>query len=116
MIHWRALKTSYSAAPFFEHYASDIEKLLFKKVKFLIDLNVEINTFIQNTFQLPVESTLTESYEVIHSTDYRQFDYESLGMKGDYQQVQFTQKQFNPCASILDLLFCEGPVGRKLII
>ncbi|AEA45546.1 WbqC family protein [Fluviicola taffensis] len=115
-IHWRSLKTSYAAAPFFEHYASDIEQLLFKKFKFLVDLNLEINAFIQDAFQFSVESTLTETYETSYSTDYRESNYETLAMIGTYNQVLFTQKQFVPEVSILDLLFCEGPIGRKLIL
>ncbi|TSJ47837.1 WbqC family protein [Fluviicola chungangensis] len=116
LIHWRALKTSYASAPYFEHYASDIEKILFKKHRFLVDFDLEITHFFLNTYQLPIDLSLTEKYLASYPEDYRFADYENLEMKGEYHQVLFHQKQFNPAISILDLLFCEGPMGRQLII
>lgn len=116
LLHWKALKTAYASAPYFEHYASDIEKILFKKYRFLVDFDLAITQFFLETYQLPVDFSLTEKYEHSYREDYRTSDYESLEMIGKYDQVLFTQKQFNPAVSILDLLFCEGPIGRKLII
>lgn len=116
LIHWRALKTAYASAPYFEHYASDIEKLLFKKHSFLVDFDLEITQFILNIYQLPVNLSFTKEYEASYPEDYRSFDYETLEMNGEYNQVLFHEKQFNSQVSILDLLFCEGPIGRKLII
>lgn len=116
LVHWKALKTAYASAPYFEHYASDIEKLLFKKHQFLVDFDLEITQFFLDTYQLPVEFSFTEKYEDSYPEDYRTSDYENLEMTGEYNQVLFTQKQFNPQVSILDLLFCEGPIGRRLII
>lgn len=116
LIHWRALKTSYASAPYFEHYAPDIENLLFKKHRFLIDFDLEITRFFLNTYQLSIDFSFTEKYELAYPEDYRGNDYENLEMSGEYNQVLFNHKQFNTRVSILDLLFCEGPVGRKLII
>ncbi|MDF3026201.1 MAG: WbqC-like family protein [Fluviicola sp.] len=116
LIHWRTLKTAYASAPYFEHYAQDIEQLLFKKKRFLVDFDLEITRFILDVYQLPVDFSLTEKYEVFYPEDHRDLDYESLEMKGEYQQVLFNQKHFNSQISILDLLFCEGPIGRRLII
>jgi hypothetical protein len=116
VIHWRALKTAYASAPYFEHYAQDIEQILFKKQRFLVDFDLEITRFILDVYQLPVDFSLTENYEISYPEDHRDLDYESLEMKGEYQQVLFSQKHFNSQVSILDLLFCEGPIGRRLII
>ncbi|WP_343633173.1 WbqC family protein [Fluviicola sp.] len=116
LLHWKALKTAYASAPYFEHYASDIEKLLFKKHRFLIDFDLEITQFFLDTYQLSVDFSLTEKYETSYQEDYRESDYEQLEMQGVYNQVLFNQTQFNTRVSILDLLFCEGPMGRKLII
>ncbi len=116
LIHWRALKTAYASAPYFEHYAPDIEQLLFKKHRFLTDFDLEITQFILDVYQLPLNFSFTEEYEVSYPEDFRSNDYESLEMKGGYQQVLFNQKHFNSQISILDLLFCEGPIGRRLII
>lgn len=116
LIHWRAMKTAYASAPYFEHYASDIEKLLFKKHQFLVDFDLEITQFFLDTYELRFDFSFTEKYEISYPEDYRNFDYENLDMDGEYNQVLFHSKHFNPQISILDLLFCEGPIGRKLII
>ena len=116
LIHWRALKTSYASAPYFEHYASDIEKILFTKHRFLLDFDLEITRFISDTYQLGLDFSVTDKYEVSYEKDHRAIDYENLEMNGEYNQVLFTQKQFNTRVSILDLLFCEGPIGRPTII
>ncbi|MGV3611189.1 MAG: WbqC family protein [Fluviicola sp.] len=116
LIHWRALKTSYASAPYFEHYASDIEKILFTKHRFLVDFDSAITQFISNTYQLGLDFSFTDNYESSYEKDFRVLDYEDLEMNRDYNQVLFTEKQFNPRVSILDLLFCEGPVGRMVII
>jgi hypothetical protein len=116
LIHWRALKTAYASAPYFEHYASDIERILFKKHRFLVDFDLEITRFFLDVYQLPLTFSQTEEYEGFYPQDYRNLDYESLEMKGEYNQVLFHQKQFDPRVSILDLLFCEGPIGRMTII
>ncbi|MNJ92052.1 WbqC-like protein family protein [compost metagenome] len=116
LIHWRALKTAYASAPYFEHYASDIEKILFQKHRFLVDFDLEITRFILEIYQLPLSHSFTENYEPSYPEDYRNFDYETLKMEGKYTQVLFGKQQFNPHVSILDLLFCEGPIGRITII
>lgn len=116
VIHWRAIKTAYASAPYFEHYASDIEHLLLRKHRFLVDFNEEATEFFLKAYQLPVFLFRTNEYHFSHSLDFRNSDYETLEMKGTYTQVFFGEKQFNPRVSILDLLFCEGPIGRKTII
>jgi hypothetical protein len=116
LVHWKALKTSYASAPYFEHYASDIERLIFKKHKFLIDFDLEITEFILDTYQLTLDFSFTENYAFSYPEDHRNVDYENLGMRGEYTQVFFNEKRFNPHVSILDLLFCEGPIGRNTII
>lgn len=116
LLHWKALKTAYASAPYFEHYAYDIEKILFKKHRFLVDFDLEITQFFLKTYQLSLNLSFTEKYEPVYEEDYRTSDYENLKMIGEYEQVLFNEKQFNPAVSILDLLFCEGPIGRKRII
>lgn len=116
LIHWKALKTAYASAPYFEHYAPDIEQLLFQKHRFLVDFDHEITRFFLDIYQLPVSTSYTETYHFSHPVDFRNSDYESLNMDGTYTQILFGKKQFHPHVSILDLLFCEGPLGRKTII
>ncbi|MDR0801979.1 WbqC family protein [Fluviicola sp.] len=116
VIHWRAIKTAYASAPYFEHYASDIEHLLLRKRRFLIDFDEEITRFFLDTYQLPVSVSRTSDYLFLHPLDFRNSDYETLEMSGKYTQVLFGEKHFDPRVSILDLLFCEGPIGRNYLL
>lgn len=116
LIHWRAIQTAYASAPYFEHYASDIERLLQGKHRFLVDFDEAITHFFLNTYQLPVSVSRTSDYLFSHPQDFRNSDYETLEMCGEYTQVLFGEKRFDPRVSILDLLFCEGPIGRKTMI
>jgi len=40
--HWNSIQSAYRKAPFFEFYADNIEKILFKKRKYLLDLNHDL--------------------------------------------------------------------------
>jgi hypothetical protein len=44
-LHWRAIKTAYGNAPFFEHYETELAVFFEKKYPFLFDLNQEILYF-----------------------------------------------------------------------
>src|SRR5687768_15589164 len=38
--HWRTIQSAYGKAPFFEYYADDLYAIMFKKHRFLYDLNM----------------------------------------------------------------------------
>lgn len=114
LIQWRAIQTAYASAPYFEHYASDIHELIFSKTKFLIDKNEEILNFFIDTWQLPVDYSYTTEYK--HETSeflIRNFEVEK--MYNQYTQVLYAEAQFDPAISILDILFCEGPMARNIL-
>lgn len=114
--HWKAIKTAYASAPYFEHYASDIQELLLANNQKLIDLNESILRFFLKTWELPLQFEYTTTYQVANSSDFRMEDYEQKPMRGNYQQVLFHEKTFYPQCSILDLLFCQGPIGRSILV
>lgn len=113
--HWKAIKTAYASAPFFEHYEMEIKQILDSNDTFLIDKNERLLSFLINTWELPLKIAYTKTYITECENDFREVDFEKLPMKGNYTQVLFSHPTFYPTASVLDLLFCEGPLARKLL-
>lgn len=118
-IHWRSLVAAYSAAPYFEHYKSDIEHLIFSNEKYLVDLNLKAIAFFSDTWDLQIEPELTAEYHHFYENDGRNNEFETIHHENTkpYIQVLFGKSErFIPNLSLIDLLFCEGPMGRKILI
>ena len=122
IIHWRSIISAYASAPYFEHYESDIKRLIFQKNRSLVEFNTEITRFIISIWELKTQIETTLEYispsEIHSEVDFRSFNFETISSLNDekYQQVLFTNTQFHSNASVLDLLFCEGPMGRKFLL
>ena len=110
--HWGAIKSAYQNAPYFEFFDLEIHNLLFSSNDFLFDLNFSILNFFSATFELsPVkisEENLTN--ELAISFLERQENFK------EYIQVFSDRFPFQSNLSILDLIFCEGPMGRNFIL
>jgi hypothetical protein len=113
LIHWRAIQTAYASAPYFEHYACDIQALIFNKANSLVELNRSILDFFIETWQLPIQLNYSTHYNQVETID---LDFEIEPMRKSYTQVIFDNREFNACVSALDLLFCEGPMARNIIL
>ena len=132
--HWQSIRTAYGSAPFWEHYASQLEPLFFKKYDYLFDLNMAIlETFLKIL-------KLKNSVNISFSTDY-EFNFNSEGIfvtasgarqegvdlrskilpnKTSFQEEKYAQLfqeriGFLPNLSILDLIFCTGPQAMTVI-
>ena len=122
IIHWRSIFSAYASAPYFEHYESDIKRLIFQKKQTLLEFNTEITRFMISVWELKTQIETTQAYippsEINSEYDFRSFNFEKITSSNTekYQQVLFTNKQFHSNASVLDLLFCEGPIGRKFLL
>lgn len=115
--HWRAIKTAYASAPFFEHYEKDIYELIHSKASFLLDYHANFLSFINAHLNLNLTWEFTELYkpEYMIEKDYRLLNFEELGSNKNYTQVIFPGIGFIPTISILDTLFNEGPLTRNLL-
>jgi len=114
-----ALKSAYSNSPFFDDYYPFFQKVLNKKHTYLFELNLELIELCFKALQLDkiinTTSSFKESYTGLsdfrenstskkkNPTDWKQDDIKS------YQQV-FGNK-FVSNLSIIDLIFCEGPMS-----
>lgn len=121
-IQWRTLFSAYGSSPYFEHYARDIEQLIFSPEEDLLSFNMQISSKIAQLFDTEIRFQRTEDYVPVidPEKDYRNYPFDSPDATGfiniPYTQVYFGQTAFYANMSILDLLFCEGPMGRKKII
>jgi hypothetical protein len=122
--HWRTIESAYRSSPFFEFYADDVHKVLFKQQNFLYDLNFELLTMCLRWLKLNVTLQESMSYEkapadgvidmrnVIHAkkTEHLANYFEPVA----YPQV-FGNK-FAEGLSLIDLVFCEGPNSGKVVV
>ena len=121
-IHWKGITSSYAKSPYFEYYADYFREVMFKKHRFLLDLNMELLTLCLKLLRLNKSIELSKEYynasEMEDVIDLRNLicpDTESEIIAG----ITYTQvfgRQFVPNLSIIDLLFCEGNNASKILI
>ena len=121
--HWRAIQSAYGKAPFFEYYKEDLETVLFKKTMFLYDLNFELLSMCLKWLRRDVTLKESVAYEVSPSPpilDLRG----SISFKNEenlvnfyrpYRYYQVFGNEFVVNASILDLIFSEGPGAVRIV-
>lgn len=121
--HWRTIESAYRSAPFFEYYADDLKRTLFRKHEFLYDLNMELLTNCLMWLKWDIRVEESENYEkippegvidvrnVIHAKKPEQYtDY--------FHPVAYAQvfgNKFAEGLSIIDLVFCEGPAAGTVV-
>lgn len=119
--HWRAIQSAYASAPYFDHYAAEVHDWIYSKERSLIQFNLQHTQWLLGCFGLEVAFRFTEMYlpsyaandfRAVSFDDEQPADFHSL----PYTQVYFGNTDFTANASILDLLFCEGPMGRKQLL
>jgi hypothetical protein len=120
--HWRAIQSAYGNAPFFEYYADDLHRVLFKRSILLYDLNYELLTMCLAWLKLTVPFKETKGYEkqpLSPVTDLRSVIHPKKELlETFYTPVAYVQvfgKKFVPNLSIIDLVFCQGPGARPHI-
>ena len=121
--HWRAIQSAYGKAPFFEYYKADLETVLFKKAMFLYDLNFELLSMCLKWLRRDV--TLKESVAYDVSPPPPILDLRgSISLKNEenlvnfyrpYRYYQVFGNTFVGNASILDLIFSEGPGAARIV-
>lgn len=121
--HWRTIESAYRNAPFFEHYADQVQKVLQKGHVFLYDLNMELLTICLKwlTSDISIEESIT--YEKIPVEGIIDMRNVILAKKSErytdyYQPVPYPQvfgNKFAEGLSLIDLVFCEGPAARTVV-
>ena len=129
-LHWKALKSAYNNAPFFEYYADAIAPFFFeKRWSYLMDFNNEIQQIVLAELNLKCIPEKSSSYTApaeipagiadfrysIHPKTNRQVSDENF-VPIVYMQVFQEKFGFTPNLSILDLLFNEGPMALDILM
>lgn len=125
-IHWRSITTAYGNAPYFEHYAGELERFYQNQFAFLFDFNLELLRFLFKKMDCSQEIQLSANFKKTGSTadviDFRAsvspqrptpsqwFD------PAPYAQVFLERHGFLPDLSALDLLFCCGKTSRQVLL
>jgi hypothetical protein len=120
--HWRAIQSAYRKAPFYEYYSDDLHDVLFKKVDFLYDLNLQLLTLCLKwmKWNLAISESLTYEKSPVSIVDMRSVinPKKSEAMAQFYQPAVYYQvfgSKFVENLSLIDLIFCEGPGARVII-
>ena len=118
--HFKALKTCYKRAPYFEYYEADLEKLYSTRTEFLVEFLESCHQFLQKAIK--------GKWELIQFNEYAQKikeeetkkeihpwqpnNYAQFPIQHEYQQVFTSPSGFIQNLSILDMLFCVG--GKEI--
>lgn len=123
--HWRTIFSCYGKAPFFEFYKDELHDILFKKkFAFLFDLNIEMLNWLLQKLKIASSINLTENYlfktndDVVDLRNYWLPKNFQLNQSSEIQYSQVFQEKigFQPNLSVLDILFCEGPNAKKILV
>jgi hypothetical protein len=114
--HWRAIKSAYGNAPYFEYYADELLPFFEKKYDYLFDWNLDLLTCVMELFMMPNTLQFTAEYQVNpdkNITDFRDIISPKKANNERFKQIPYTQlftekHGFIPELSILDILFCKG--------
>ena len=118
--HFKAIKTCYKRAPYFEYYEAELEKLYSTETEFLIDFLEACHAFLQKAIKGKWELIPFKEYaqkikeeepkKEIHP--WQPNNYAQFPIKNEYQQVFTSTSGFIHNLSILDMLFCIG--GKEI--
>jgi WbqC-like protein len=115
-VHLRAMIASYNSSPFFKYYFENIEKIISKNHKFLLDQNTELTMTILDMLKLENKMAYTSVFEPITDSK-NDFRYNispkvtPLFSVKKYYQVFNNGESFDSNLSILDLIFNMGPAA-----
>jgi hypothetical protein len=125
--HWTSIESAYSSSPFFEFFMDEFRTFYEKKYKFLLDFNLEIQSYVLD--QLGVSPTIKLTSRFIKEApsdmvDFRETIHPKKRMqKKDekfdphfYYQVFGDKFGFIPNLSIIDLLFNEGANAENILV
>jgi len=113
--HWQSITSAYRSSPFFEYYEDEFQPLFQKKYTFLVDLNLEMMSFICSKIGLSTDYKISENYIKNPDLDDKRMDTFDNEITKRYMQVFENKLGFIANLSILDLLFNEGNNSRTYL-
>ncbi len=123
-LHHLGIISSYRSAPYFEFYFDEVEKLILRKYKYLIELNLASTELILQQLNLTCKPELSASYKIEKDStlDFREsinpkkpFELDTDFKPIEYSQVFSDKFKFIPNMSIIDLIFNQGPNSSAIL-
>jgi len=121
-IHWRSFEAAYRRSPYFEYYEGELYSLYWEyKTKSLLEWNIKLFEVACKLLKLDIKLSFTTAYNKSYedAADYRKLasPQEPVSLNEiKYHQVFEERFGFLSNLSIIDLLFCEGPHAKDLLI
>ncbi|MGB0915268.1 MAG: WbqC family protein [Crocinitomicaceae bacterium] len=118
--HWRSITSAYQSAVYFDYYSIEVEELLFAKESSLLEFNTAFAKRVIEWLDLGTTIDYTNEFTPIIENDFRinligKDNFQDIH-KAPYIQVFPGDENFKESLSILDAVFCEGPMARNLLI
>ncbi len=122
--HWRSIESAYNNSPFFIYYRDELHDIFRRNHDRLVDLNHDLLTFCLRKLGYNISIERTTIYHKNPDKDIYDDFRGILSAKENWSErnilkpspyYQLFGKTFVPNLSILDLLFCEGPVSAEII-
>ena len=116
-IHWRSIHDTYRKSPWFEEYAPGLENLYQQKDDFLIDWNFRTLQWSLSKLRLKIDILADDSKRNLDpAIPEMSLPVQKLPEGHPvYQQVFSDRIGFIANLSILDLIFCEGPISKEYL-
>lgn len=118
--HWRAITSAYQSSAYFDYYSMEVEELLFSETDNLLKFNTAITQRIIDWLYIDTKIEMTTEFHPIEQNDMRvsllHKDEFQNKLKAPYIQVFPGDENYQESLSILDAIFCEGPMARNLIL
>jgi hypothetical protein len=111
--HQGAIRAAYGNAPYYEYFEPYLSQIFAKKRFFLVDLNIDLLSFVYRILDVPFVYKYTNEFGVFEG----QSEYDQISAKKDWQERSIYQnrsyrqcfgQEFVPNLSILDLLMNHG--------
>jgi hypothetical protein len=111
--HQGAIRAAYGNAPYYEYFEPYLSQIFAKKRFFLVDLNIDLLSFVYRILDVPFVYKNTNEFGVFEGLS----EYDQISAKKDWQERSIYQnrsyrqcfgQEFVPNLSILDLLMNHG--------
>jgi len=118
--HIKTIKTAYANSPFYLYYHEEIFKIINKEIKFLLDLNKEILSFLIKELNINVNIKYTDKYIKNYGKETLDFRDKIQNSKKNYC-IKYHQTFLNSNTnlnkySVIDLLFNLGNESKETIL